>query len=181
MTTKDLKIGNVFETADGSFFVVKNMKETFFGVDQYRFIELTNNHKDENFYVTSEWDKDLKSVIEDELDIVKIYSDFTLKNLVFERPVNPLTEIEKLYLRRIVSHYKEYIVGLSKVTYDVTDSRPTNTYIKFFYSYKTVPTLTEPETIKNKKLFEIPVLEDKMKFANFEKGKIYTLKELDLD
>lgn len=182
MTLDKLEIGNVIETKDGSLFVAKKGEVSFFECVRLKFYELTNNHSQNTYFTNANWNDNLTFAgCKRNLDVIKVYEDYTLKNVLFEAKEPLLTETEKLYLRRIVSHYKEHIIGVSKVTYDVTDSRPTNTYIKFLYAYTTPPTPTDLGAVKVKKLFEIPVLEDKMKFANLEKGKTYTLKELDLD
>ena len=172
MTLDELKDGNVIETKDGSLFVTKKSDCGFFGGIVIRFYELTNNRPKVEYFTKTDWKVNLSSALEDKnLDIVKIYEDYTLETLLFEVKEVPLTELESFYLKKVIVPFKEHISKVEKVCYDTTDNRPTNTYIKFFY---------KENDVKHKKLFEIPVLNDKLSFKGLEVAKQYSLDDLGL-
>lgn len=172
MTTNDLKVGNVIETKDGSLFVIKVGEISFFECVKFKFHELTNNHSEKAYFTSANWNSNLSFSGGDRgLDIVRVYENYTLETVLFEVKEVPLTELESFYLKKVIVPFKDHISKVEKVCYDTTDNRPTNIYIKFFY---------KENDVKHKKLFEIPVLNDKLTFKGLEALKQYTLEDLGL-
>ena len=98
MKKSDLRYGNVVELRNGDFFVLVNVynesilialtSEYHFNFDIYD-DDLTNKCGFENF------------------DIIKVYQDYTCKELLWERKEKPrLTEDEKVSLRNLPKQYK---------------------------------------------------------------------------
>ena len=102
MNKSDLKNGNVVELRNGNFYVLVNIYNKFilialtgkyhFNFDNYS-IDLTH---------TCGFEK---------LDIMKVYKDYTLTELLWERKETPkpnpkLTEDEKVILRNLPKEYK---------------------------------------------------------------------------
>lgn len=173
MTLDKLKIGNVIETKDKSLFVVKKGEVSFFECVKFRFHELTNNHHQKAYFTSADWNDNLSFAgVGRGLDIVKVYEDYTLETVLFEVKEVPLTELESFYLKKVIVPFKDHISKVEKACYDTTDNRPTNTYIKFFY---------KENDVKHKKLFEIPVLNDKLAFKGLEVAKQYSLDDLGLN
>lgn len=173
MTLDKLEIGNVIETKDGSLFVVKVGAIGFFECVKFKFHELTNNHPYTAYFTSDNWNDDLSFAgSKKALDIVKIYEDYTLETVLFEVKEVPLTELESFYLKKVIVPFKDHISKVEKVCYDTTDNRPTYTYIKFFY---------KDNDTKHKRLFEIPVLNDKLSFKGLEVLKQYSLDDLGLN
>ena len=103
MNKSDLKNGNVVELRNGDFYVLANI------YNEYILIALTSKyHFNFDAYCT-----DLTQACGFEtLDIVKVYKDYTCKELLWERKEKPqpkLTEDEKVILRNVPKHY-EWIV-----------------------------------------------------------------------
>ena len=97
MKKSDLKYGNVVELRNGNFYVLVNLYNKFILIaltDKYHFnfdnysIDLTH---------TCGFEK---------LDIMKVYKDYTCKELLWERKEKPqLTEDEKVILRNLPKKY----------------------------------------------------------------------------
>ena len=97
MKKSDLEYGNVVETREGIKYLYHCKKS-----DQFL------NLDDDGFLWICDFDKNLKS--SDGLnafDIMKVYKDYTCKELLWERKEKPqLTEDEKAILRNLPKEYK---------------------------------------------------------------------------
>ena len=97
MKKSDLKYGNVVETREGIKYLYhcKN-SDKFLNLEYDAFLWIRN------------FDENLKCINDlNELDIMKVYKDYTLKELLWERKEKPkLTEDEKTILRNVPKHYK---------------------------------------------------------------------------
>ena len=113
MNKSDLKDGNVVELRNGDFYVLANI------YNEYILIALTSKyHFNFDAYCT---DLTLKCGFET-LDIVKVYKDYTCKELLWERKEEPkpkpkLTEDEKVILRNLPKEYKWIARDLSGMVY----------------------------------------------------------------
>ena len=97
MKKSDLKYGNVVETREGIKYLYhcKN-SDKFLNLDYDGFLWIRN------------FDENLKCFNDlNELDIMKVYKDYTCKELLWERKEIPqLTEDEKAILRNVPKHYE---------------------------------------------------------------------------
>ena len=97
MKKSDLKYGNVVETREGIKYLYhcKN-SDKFLNLDYDGFLWIRN------------FDENLKCIDDlNELDIMKVYKDYTCKELLWKRKEKPkLTEDEKTILRNLPKHYK---------------------------------------------------------------------------
>ena len=97
MKKSDLKYGNVVETREGIKYLYHcTNSDKFLNLDFDSFLWIRNfdkNLKDRNTF--------------NEFDIMKVYKDYTCKELLWERKEKPkLTEDEKVILRNVPKHYK---------------------------------------------------------------------------
>ena len=97
MKKSDLEYGNVVETREGKKYLYhcKN-SEQFLNLDYNGFLWIRN------------FDENLKCINDlNEFDIMKVYKDYTCKELLWERKEKPkLTEDEKVILRNVPQYYK---------------------------------------------------------------------------
>ena len=97
MKKSDLKYGNVVETREGIKYLYhcKN-SDKFLNLDFDGFLWIRN------------FDENLKCINDlNELDIVKVYKDYTCKELLWKRKEEPKpTEDEKVILRNLPKEYK---------------------------------------------------------------------------
>ena len=108
MKKSDLEYGNVVETREGIKYLYhcKN-SDKFLNLDYDGFLWIRNF--DENLNII---DRD------NELDIMKVYKDYTCKELLWERKEIPqLTEDEKVILRNVPKEYKWIARDLSGLVY----------------------------------------------------------------
>ena len=99
MKKSDLKYGNVVETREGIKYLYhcKN-SDKFLNLDDDGFLWIRNF--DENLNIID---------CDNGLDIMKVYKDYTCKELLWERKEKPkikLTEDEKVILRNVAQYYK---------------------------------------------------------------------------
>ena len=99
MKKSDLKYGNVVETREGIKYLYHcNNSDKFLNLDFDGFLWIRN------------FDENLKDIdYLNEFDIMKVYKDYTLTELLWERKEKPqpkLTEDEKVILRNIPKEYK---------------------------------------------------------------------------
>ena len=95
MKKSDLKIGNVVETRYGVKLLLCD-NQSLFNLKGSGCISLNNWHEDLT---------DADGVID--IDVMKVYKDYTLKKLLWERKEAPkLTEDEKAILRNVPQYYK---------------------------------------------------------------------------
>ena len=98
MKKSDLKHGNVVETRKGIKYLYHcNNSDKFLNLD------------DDGFLWISDFDENLKFNDDDlnEFDIMKVYKDYTLTELLWERKETiKLTEDEKVILRNLPKEYK---------------------------------------------------------------------------
>ena len=108
MKKSDLKYGNVVETREGIKYLYhcKN-SDKFLNLDYDGFLWIRNF--DENLNIID---------CDNGLDIMKVYKDYTCKELLWERKENPkLTEDEKVILRNLPKEYKWIARDLSGMVY----------------------------------------------------------------
>ena len=102
MKKSDLKYGNVVETREGIKYLYhwKN-SDKFLNLDYDGFLWIRNF--DENLKCFD----DLNELYDlNELDIMKVYKDYTCKELLWERKDPKITEDEKVILRNLPEKYK---------------------------------------------------------------------------
>ena len=106
MTKEDLSCGNVVETREGLKYLYINDKKSCYvdwlvNLDKKDFdIKNIYNYRDDLTY---------DHMALHHLDIMKVYEDYTLKKLLWERKEKPkLTEEERIILKNINEHF-EYI------------------------------------------------------------------------
>ena len=115
MKKSDLKYGNVVETREGIKYLYhcKN-SDKFLNLDYDGFLWIRNF--DENLNIID---------CDNGLDIMKVYEDYTCKELLWERKEKPkLTEDEKVILRNLPKKYKWIARDSSGMVYIYTQ-RPT--------------------------------------------------------
>ena len=97
MKKRDLEYGNVVETREG-------IKYLYHCMNSDKFLNLD----DDGFLWICKFDENLTNIDDfNEFDIMKVYKDYTLKELIWERKEEPkLTEDEKVILRNVPKHYK---------------------------------------------------------------------------
>ena len=97
MKKSDLKYGNVVETREGIKYLYHcNNSDKFLNLDYDAFLRICN------------FDENLKCINDlNEFDIMKVYKDYTCKELLWERKEEPKpTEDEKVILRNVPKEYK---------------------------------------------------------------------------
>ena len=102
MKKSDLRYGNVVETREGIKYLYhwKN-SDKFLNLDYDGFLWIRNF--DENLKCFD----DLNELADlNELDIMKVYKDYTCKELLWERKDPKITEDEKVILRNVPQYYK---------------------------------------------------------------------------
>ena len=97
MKKSDLEYGNVVETREG-------IKYLYHCKNSDQFLNLDYD----GFLWIRDFDENLKCIDDlNELDIMKVYKDYTCKELLWERKEEPkLTEDEKVILRNVPQYYK---------------------------------------------------------------------------
>ena len=147
MNKSDLKDGNVVETREG-------IKYLYHCKNSDKFLNLDNNgflwirHFDENL----KWFEDLN-----ELDIMKVYKDYTCKELLWEgKDELKLTEDEKVILINLPKEYK-WIVRDHIGSLWIFENKPNSNIFGWFYS--TASTLPFPN------LFRFIKYEDKEPYS----------------
>ena len=97
MKKRDLEYGNVVETREG-------IKYLYHCMNSDKFLNLD----DDGFLWICDFDKNLKHIYDlYEFDIMKVYKDYTLTELLWERKEKPqFTEDEKVILRNLPKEYK---------------------------------------------------------------------------
>ena len=107
MKKSDLKYGNVVETREGIKYLYhwKN-SDKFLSLDYDGFLWIRN------------FDENLKYIDDlNETDIMKVYKDYTLTELLWERKEAKPTEDEKAILRNLPKEYKWIARDLSGMVY----------------------------------------------------------------
>ena len=108
MKKSDLKYGNVVETREG-------IKYLYHCKNSDKFLNLD----DDGFLWICDFDENLNIIdCDNGLDIMKVYKDYTCKELLWERKEKPkLTEDEKVILRNLPKEYKWIARDLSGMVY----------------------------------------------------------------
>ena len=100
MKKEDLNCGNVVELRDGSRYI----KTCIEGFEFIRLDYIKSNST--AFFSSTTFDDDLKGRYS-ELDIIKVYEDYTLKKVLWKRKEKPkLTKEEKVILRNLPKKYR---------------------------------------------------------------------------
>ena len=100
MKKSDLVYGNVVETREGIKYLYHcNNSDKFLNLDYDAFLRVRN------------FDENLKCIDDlNEFDIMKVYKDYTLKELLWERKENPkLNEDEKAILKVLLNENYKWI------------------------------------------------------------------------
>ena len=115
MKKSDLKYGNVVETREG-------IKYLYHCKNSARFLNLDYD----GFLWINDFDENLNIIdCDNGLDIMKVYKDYTCKELLWERKETPkLTEDEKVILRSLPKDYKWVARDASGMVY-IYPQRPT--------------------------------------------------------
>ena len=102
MKKSDLKYGNVVETREGIKYLYHwKTSDKFLNLDYDGFLWIRNF--DENLKCFD----DLNELYDlNELDIMKVYKDYTCKELLWERKDPKITKDEKVILRNLPEKYK---------------------------------------------------------------------------
>ena len=116
MKKSDLEYGNVVETREG-------IKYLYHCKNSDQFLNLD----DDGFLWIRDFDENLK-IIDDlnEFDIMKVYKDYTCKELLWERKEKPqpkLTEDEKVILRNVPKEYKWFARDINDCLY-IYENKP---------------------------------------------------------
>ena len=108
MKKSDLKYGNVVETREG-------IKYLYHCKNSAQFLNLD----DDGFLWIRDFDENLNIIdCDNGLDIMKVYKDYTCKELLWERKEKPKpTEDEKVILRNLPKGYKWIARDLSGMVY----------------------------------------------------------------
>ena len=108
MKKSDLKYGNVVETREG-------IKYLYHCKNSDKFLNLD----DDGFLWICDFDENLNIIdCDNGLDIMKVYKDYTCKELLWERKEKPrLTDDEKAILRNSPKEYKWIARDLSGLVY----------------------------------------------------------------
>ena len=108
MKKSDLKYGNVVETREG-------IKYLYHCKNSARFLNLDYD----GFLWIHNFDENLKYIDDlNEFDIMKVYKDYTCKELLWERKEKPqLNEDEKAILKNVPKEYKWIARDLSGLVY----------------------------------------------------------------
>ena len=100
MKKRDLEYGNVVETREGIKYLYHCMNsDKFLNLDDYGFLWICD------------FDKNLKHIYDlNEFDIMKVYKDYTCKELLWERKETPkITEDEKAILKVLLNEKYKWI------------------------------------------------------------------------
>ena len=100
MKKRDLEYGNVVETREGIKYLYHCMNsDKFLNLDDYGFLWICD------------FDKNLKHIYDlYEFDIMKVYKDYTCKELLWERKETPkITEDEKAILKVLLNEKYKWI------------------------------------------------------------------------
>lgn len=114
MKKSDLKYGNVVETREG-------IKYLYHCKNSDKFLNLDHD----GFLWICDFDENLNIIdCDNGLDIMKVYEDYTCKELIWERKEKPkLTEDEKVILRNVDKDYK-WIARAKNGQLDVFGTKP---------------------------------------------------------
>lgn len=124
MTKEDLKHGNVVETREGfRYFYIKDKNNYYdgllFNLDGKDFDLSINNYRDDLTY---------DHMVLHDLDVMKVYKDYTCQELLWERKEKPkLTGAEKVILRNIDEEFK-YIARDNNGLLYIYKNKPDKTY-----------------------------------------------------
>lgn len=113
----NLKVGNVLELNSGDFILVQSK-----GLLWNEYFHLKGEHKYEIFNTFYGWKLNLKYAGNSNFDVVKVYEDFTLQKLLWERKPEVLTEEEKIYLKTLIKPFRNQFRGLEKKYSEETNS-----------------------------------------------------------
>ena len=150
MKKSDLKYGNVVETREGIKYLYHcTNSDKFLNLDFDGFLWIRNF--DENLNIID---------CDNGLDIMKVYKDYTCKELLWERKDPKLTEDEKVILRNLPKEYK-WIVRDHIGSLWIFENKPNNNIFGWFYS--TASTLPFPNLFK---------------FIKYEDKEPYSIEEL---
>ena len=150
MKKSDLKYGNVVETREG-------IKYLYHCKNSDKFLNLD----DDGFLWICDFDENLNIIdCDNELDIMKVYEDYTCKELLWERKDPKITEDEKVILRNLPKEYK-WIVRDHIGSLWIFENKPNNNISGWFYS--TASSLPFPNLFK---------------FIKYEDKEPYSIKEL---
>lgn len=159
----NLNVGNVLELKSGDFILVQTK-----GLFWNAYFHLTGEHKNEIFNTFYGWKSNLKHVENSNFDIVKVYEDFTLQKVLWERKPELLTEEEKEYLTNLIKPFRNQFRGLEKQHSEETDT---------YYLVLDVVHCKDKDTDDS---VYMPNFEKDSAYKGLKTDKYYTLDELGL-
>lgn len=98
MKKEDLKYGNVIELRNGCLYLYSNCENWLIKLDGSKYMCIHNY--DDNLNL------DVPEITDGSLDIMRIYKDYTFKELLWERKEIKLTNVERIILENIRKEYK---------------------------------------------------------------------------
>ena len=99
MTKEDLKYGNVIELRNGRLYLYSNCEDWLIKLDGSKYMCIHNY--DDNLNL------DVPEITNGSLDIMRIYKDYTCKEVLWERKEKQiLTDVERIILENIDKNYK---------------------------------------------------------------------------
>lgn len=121
MHLSDLKVGNILELKSGDFILVKDVHLLF---SEFYHLKGENKHIIFNNIANKfwGWKPNLKHEDNSNFDVVKVYEDFTLQKVLWERKPELLTEEEKTYLTNLIKPFRNQFRGLEKKYSEEFDS-----------------------------------------------------------
>ena len=160
-----LNVGNVLELKSGDFILVQSKH---FLWNEY--FHLKGEHKDKfiNDAPHIFWESNLRYAVNSNFDVVKVYEDFTLQKVLWERKPELLTEEEKIYLTNLIKPFRNQFRGLEKKYSEETNSHYLVLDVVHFQDER------EDDSIY------MPNFEKDSAYKGLKTDKYYTLDELDL-
>lgn len=160
-----LNVGNILELKSGDFVLVES-KHLLWN----EYFHLKGEHKDE-FSKTAPHifrESNLRHFENSNFDVVKVYEDFTLQKVLWERKPEILTEEEKTYLTNLIKPFRNQFRGLEKKHSDETDS------------YYLVLDVVHFQDEREDDSIYMPNFEKDSAYRGLKTDKYYTLDELGL-
>lgn len=165
MNLSELKTRNVLELKSGDFILVQ---AKHFLWNEY--FHLKGEHKDDFFNsgLVIYWKSNLKHLENSDFDVVKVYEDFTLQKVLWERKPEVLTEEEKEYLTNLIKPFRNQFRGLEKKYSEEKNSN----YL--------VLDVVDFQDAKEDDSIYMPNFENGSAYRGLKTDKYYTLDELGL-
>ena len=165
MNLYELKTRNVLELKSGDFILVQ---AKHFLWNEYFHLKGEHKHDFCNSGLVIYWKSNLKHLENSDFDVVKVYEDFTLQKVLWERKPEVLTEEEQNYLRNLIKPFRNQFRGLEKQHSEETDT---------YYLVLDVVHCKDKDTDDS---VYMPNFEKDSAYKGLKTDKYYTLDELGL-